>query len=55
MVRGDGAESHFFFMSMSLTVDIKPTTAEIHVLVTVPTGYVVKESEKAGLPLLKRG
>jgi hypothetical protein len=36
-------------------VEIMSTTAETQAFDTVPTGYVVTESEKTGLPLLKRG
>jgi len=38
-----------FFMRIDMFAgEIKPTTAETQALDTVPTGYVVTESEKTG-------
>jgi hypothetical protein len=45
-----------FFVRIEMFADeIISTTAKTQALDTVPTGYVVTESEKTGLPLLKRG
>ena len=49
-VRGEKTIPFYFFAG-----EIKPTTADTQALDAVPSGYVVTESEKTGLPLLKRG
>ncbi len=45
----------FFVCVDSDISEIETTSIETQALDTVPTGYVVTESEKTGLPLLKRG